>query len=70
MKIMSKKFEVSYSLGGTITIEAETPEEAEELLLNSDYTSTNELFKGVETAIGICGNDAIAIVGVYESSEK
>lgn len=58
---MTKKFEVHYSLRGTITIEAESESQARELLLNSDHTDTSELFLGVEANIVDAGNDAIEI---------
>jgi len=67
---MSKKFEVFYSLRGSITIEAENEAEAKEKLLSSDYTDTSELFKGVEANIIDVGNDAIDIDDIYESNEQ
>lgn len=66
---MTKKFEVHYSLRGSITIEAENEAQARELLLNSDHTETSELFSGVESNIADGGNDAINIDDVVMSEE-
>ena len=48
-----KEFEVNYTLKGTIKIKANNPQEAREKFLNSDYTSNEELFDGVEENIGL-----------------
>lgn len=61
-----KEFEVNYTLKGTIKIKANNPQEAREKFLNSDYTSNEELFDGVEENIGLDANDAIKIVDILE----
>lgn len=63
---MSKKFEVHYSLNGSLMIDADTESEAREKLLSSDYTETEELFEGVRLNIIDAGNDAIDISDVVE----
>lgn len=65
--LMSKKYEVHYSLRGSITIKAKNEEEAKQKLLSSDYTETRELFNGVEANMADSGNDAIGIDDVYET---
>lgn len=63
-----KEFEVCYSIRGSRTIYASSPEEARKLLLNSDYTDTKELIQGVESNILNAGNDAINIDDIYETN--
>lgn len=59
------KFEVDYTMRGRIVVSTETEEKAHEMVLNSDYVSTEELIKGVQQTIEDCGNDAILINDIF-----
>lgn len=68
-KVFQKTFEVAYSLKGSITIAADSEEEAREFALSSDHVETSELIEGVKRNIADAGNDAIEIDDVYENKE-
>lgn len=61
------KYEVHYSIRGTITVEASDEEEARNKVLSSDETDTSVLFRGLESNIEEAGNDAISIDDIYKS---
>ena len=62
---MAKKFEIYYSLVGSIVVEAETELEARAMVLNSDHIETKQLLDGAELNIGESGNDAIQVLDVF-----
>lgn len=66
---MTKKYEVHYGLSGSLVIEADSSEEAKEVLMSSDYTSTDRLILGFETNILDVGNDAIIVSDVVKLDE-
>ncbi|AJD93240.1 hypothetical protein JMA_39220 (plasmid) [Jeotgalibacillus malaysiensis] len=62
---MAKKFEIHYSLAGSVVVEAETELEAKAMFLNSDHIETEQLLDGAKLNIGESGNDAIQVLDVF-----
>lgn len=61
-----KSYEVGFSIRGSITIEAESPEQARELLLSADYTGSEELLNSLGDNLGEMGNDVITVDDIRE----
>lgn len=61
---MKRKYEVYYKLHGQITVEAETPGEAEKIVYDEQTTTNEQLLRNAELEMGTVGNAAVEIISI------